>query len=265
MTKQTTAWKYGSNKDTNAGRNGNQGKNRAGNNNKEKDMKFATQEQMSNGYYGTYNTVKEIIINEVQKKYEYGCDMAQAIRAGKAFDINTVKPTRGQSTETDAEARRHEQGGMDIMYQEELRMYLDRKKHLNDNRIKVYSLIISNYCTKQMKTRVEEHPKFETDIIDDPIALLENIKILTHDTVRAQYPISSITDHLTRWLTLKQQDEENLTDYVKRQKYHRDIIKSQIGTKILHDYIKTTETYKNQADVDKQKEQLGLNNYALLL
>ena len=96
MTKQTTAWKYGSNKDTNAGRNGNQGKNRAGNNNKEKDMKFATQEQMSNGYYGTYNTVKEIIINEVQKKYEYGCDMAQAIRAGKAFDINTVKPTRGQ-------------------------------------------------------------------------------------------------------------------------------------------------------------------------
>ena len=49
MTKQTTAWKYGSNKDTNAGRNGNQGKNRTGNNNKEKDMKFATQEQMSNG------------------------------------------------------------------------------------------------------------------------------------------------------------------------------------------------------------------------
>ena len=62
-------------------------------------------------------------------------------------------------------------------------MYLDRKKHLNDNCIKVYSLIISNYCTKQMKTRIEEHPKFETEIINDPITLLENIKILTHDTV----------------------------------------------------------------------------------
>ena len=142
------------------------------------------------------------------------------------------------------------------MYQEELRMYFDRKKHLNDNCIKVYSLIISNYCTKQMKTRVEEHAKFETKIIDNQIALLENIKILTHDTVCAQYPISSITDHLTRWLTLKQHDKENLTDYVKRQKYHRDIIKSQIGTRLLHEYVKTTETYKNKTDVDKQKEQL---------
>ena len=84
------------------------------------------------------------------------------------------------------------------MYQEELRMYLDRKKYLNDNRIKIYSLIISNYSTKQMKTRIEEHPQFESKIIDNPIVLLENIKILTHDTVRAQYPISSITDHLTR-------------------------------------------------------------------
>ena len=125
-------------------------------------MRFATQDQMSSGYYGTYNTVKEIIINKVQKKYEYGCNMAQAIRTGKAFDINSVKPVRGQSTKTDPEARQHEQGGMDIMYQEELCMYLDRKKHLNNNPIKVYSLIISNYCTKQMKTRVEEHPKFET-------------------------------------------------------------------------------------------------------
>ena len=119
-------------------------------------MRFATQDQMSNRYYGTYNSVKEIIINKVQEKYEYGCDMAQAIQAREAFDINSVRPVRGQSTKTDAEAKWHEQGGMDIMYQEELQMYLDKKKHLNNNCIKVYSLIISNYCTKQMKSRIEE-------------------------------------------------------------------------------------------------------------
>ena len=107
MTRQTTAWKYGSNKDANAGRNSNQGKNQARNNTKDKDMRFATQEQMSSGCYGTYNTLKEIIINKVQKKYECGCDMAHAIRAGKAFNIDLVKPVRGQSTATNAEARRH--------------------------------------------------------------------------------------------------------------------------------------------------------------
>ena len=49
MTQQMTAWKYGYNKDANAGRNSNQGKNQAGNNNKDKDMRFATQDQMSSG------------------------------------------------------------------------------------------------------------------------------------------------------------------------------------------------------------------------
>ena len=58
--------------------------------------------------------------------------------------------------------RRHEQGGLDIMFQEELRLYLDRKKHLHDNEIKIYSLIITNYCTKQMKSQIKEHPDLKT-------------------------------------------------------------------------------------------------------
>ena len=33
-------------------------------------------------------------------------------------------------------------------------------------------------------------------------------------------------------------------------------MKSQIGTKILHDYVKMTEAYQGQMDVDKQKKQL---------
>ena len=55
---------------------------------------------------------------------------------------------------------------------------------------------------------------------------------------------------------MKQHNNENLTDYVKHQKYHCDIVKSQIGTKLLHDYVKTTDAYKNKTDVDKQKEHL---------
>ena len=91
-------------------------------------------------------------------------------------------------------------------------MYLERKKHLHDNEVKVYNVIISTYCTRQMKTRIEEHPEYATKIIDNPVVLLEKIKTLTHDTVRAQYPIASITEHLARWLNVKQQENENLTD-----------------------------------------------------
>ena len=85
-----------------------------------------------------------------------------------------------------------------------------------------------------MKTHIEEHPGYLTTFLDNPVELLEKIKTLTHDAIRAQYPIAPITEHLARWINAKQHDDENLTDYVKRFKYHRDIVKSQVGTKMLH-------------------------------
>ncbi len=48
--------------------------------------------------------------------------------------------------------------------------------------VKAYALIFSNYCTSAMQARVEAHPEFD-DIKNDPIKLLEVIKVLTHDTV----------------------------------------------------------------------------------
>ena len=79
--------------------------------------------------------------------------------------------------------------------------------------------------------------------MDNPIELLDKIKKLTHDTVRAQYPIASMTEHLARWLNAQQNQDEGLMDYVKRSKYHRDIIKIQVGTKLLHKYVKMTQEY----------------------
>ena len=46
-------------------------------------MKFATQEQMLRGNYATYNTVKDVIVQEVQRKYKFGSDVAKSIRDGQ--------------------------------------------------------------------------------------------------------------------------------------------------------------------------------------
>ena len=83
MGRQTTAWKYGS-RGAGRGRGRDNGCNRNKKSNnrltaKEKDMRFAMQDQMTRGYYSTYNAVKELIITEVQKKYKYGCNIATAI------------------------------------------------------------------------------------------------------------------------------------------------------------------------------------------
>ena len=67
-----------------------------------------------------------------------------------------------------------------------------------------------------MQNRVEEHPDFHNKIEDDPIALLQAIKTLVHDTIRGQYPFISMTVALTQLLETKQNDNELLLDYVKR-------------------------------------------------
>ena len=54
---------------------------------KQKEMCFATQEQMTKGYFSTYNDVKDAIVTKVQKRYEYGLDIAKAIRSGQQLSL----------------------------------------------------------------------------------------------------------------------------------------------------------------------------------
>ncbi len=65
-----------------------------------------------------------------------------------------------------------------------------------------------------MQSRVEEHPDFESEIKNDPIKLLEVIKVLMHDPVHAQYPMISMTEALARLVNIKQSNNEQLLDYV---------------------------------------------------
>ena len=64
----------------------------------EKEMKFATQDQIQKGYFATYNAVKEEIIADVQKKYKFGTDIAKSLRSGNKFDLKSVKPIRELAT-----------------------------------------------------------------------------------------------------------------------------------------------------------------------
>jgi hypothetical protein len=61
------------------------------------------------------------------------------------------------------------------------------------------------------------HPEFDNKIKNDPIELLKAIEILIIDPVRARYPYASMTESITRLMTCRhQQENESLTDYVKR-------------------------------------------------
>ena len=83
---------------------------------------------------------------------------------------------------------------------------------------------------------------------------------MTHDTVRAVYPLTSITEALARLINAKQQENEFLLDFVKRFKQLRDLTKSQLGTKLLDEYVEKQQEFKDESNSDK-KDEMKKNEY----
>jgi antitoxin (DNA-binding transcriptional repressor) of toxin-antitoxin stability system len=195
----------------------------------------------------SYDTVKDHIVQYVQKTYKNGQDAAVSTRNRVVMDLTPHESTRGTSRDVDATANLKAQAGMDIMSQAELERYLERKDTLEQNLTKAYALIFSTYCNKTMHNRVEEHPEFETTICNDPIELLNKIKVLIHDPIRAKYPFASLTEAISRMLNLKQSENKGLLDYVKRFKESRDIMKSHVGTDILDKFVENRLEYRDES------------------
>ena len=209
----------------------------------------------------TYATVKDHIVQYIQSNFKGGSDIAKSIKDLKVVDLSQEKPKRPLATapkkdETDVEKATREitQHGYDIMFDAEYKQHIDREKDLVENLKKAYSVIFGNFCTRIMQARIEEHPDFAAKIEDNPIALLEVIKTLMHDTVRAQYPMISMTDSLRRLVNIQQAESENLLDYVKRFKQTRDVAKSHLGTDMLDTFMTHTEEYRDATSDTKKKE-----------
>ncbi|KAL7577498.1 hypothetical protein ACA910_004779 [Epithemia clementina (nom. ined.)] len=155
---------------------------------------------------GKNATVKDSIVSYVQRTYKHGKDIAISLRDLKKKDLSSLKPVRDISMETDEGMRKLEQDGFDILYQAEIKQFLERKRALEENMDKTYALIFGTYCSKAIQSCVEEHPDYKSKIRDNPIELLKIVSVLMHDTVRARYPYASLYDAMMRLFNLKQQE-----------------------------------------------------------
>ena len=140
----------------------------------------------------TFDTVKDRIIQQVQKTYRHGVDVAESLRNEEKKDLSASEPTRELSTATDETQRFLEQQGHDIKYKVKIAEYFKWVEQLDENMNKAYALIFDNYCSRTMQVHIEEHKDFDSTIRDDPIELLKAIRILMHAPIRAKYPYASI-------------------------------------------------------------------------
>ena len=123
--------------------------------------------------------------------------------------------------------------------------YIERKKEFKANLNNAFALIKS-FCNQTMVNKLEALPDYETKILDDPIKLLENIKILMHDPEWARYEFGSLTEAMQRIVNIKQLEDENLIDYVKRFKQAQDIFKSHVGKDFWMYLLHIQNTTKKQ-------------------
>ena len=205
----------------------------------------------------TFATVKEHIVAHVQKTFRDGYEVAESLRDEEAFDMDAERPIRETSvlpnaTEIQRADKVIEQEGMDMVYQAELTLFLERKGIFRQNLTKAYALIYKDYCSPTIQHRVEESEIFDSAIRNDPIELLKAIRSLMHDPLRARFPFASLTSAMTRMVTIKQEESESLLDYVKRFKQNRDITKSHIGENILDGFVETLPDYRNETDITIQ-------------
>ena len=183
---------------------------------KSAEMKFYMHGSGKQQQLMTYTTVKDHIVQFVQKTYKNGQDVAISLRNLQKMDLTGERPRRGEATSLHANEARMEQSGLDIVYQAQITRYIKRVETLDQNLTRAYALIYSTYCNRTLQNRIEEHPDFEKMIRDNPIELLKVIQILMHDPVRAKYPYALLTEAVARTLNIKQMENENLIDYVKR-------------------------------------------------
>lgn len=202
----------------------------------------------------TFQTVKDHIIQTIQKTFKNGQDVAESLRELKKKDLKSERPVLEVSSDTDADKKKIEDKGLEIEFDAKLKIYLERVELLRTNMTKAYGLIIANYCSTTMQTKIEEHPEYESKILDNPIELLDAILILMHDPVRAKYPFASLTDAISHLVNIKQVENENLLEYMKRFKQQQSILKSHLGGDILDKFVEKTQEYRDETDTTKQDE-----------
>jgi hypothetical protein len=90
-------------------------------------------------------------------------------------------------------------------------------------------------------------------IDDDPFGLLEAIKTLMHNPLRAQCFTISATNAMSRAINIRQGETEPTSNFSKRFKQECDVMMNFMGEDFLHHLIEQTPECRNAPDTTKKQ------------
>ena len=114
--------------------------------NKKPEMKFYPHAVGAQSQSVTFDTVKDCIVQNVQKTCDHGIDIAESLEKESSKDLTALTPVRSLSVNADADTKKQEQEGFDMTCKAEIEECIKRKLKLEQNQTKAYALIYSNHC-----------------------------------------------------------------------------------------------------------------------
>jgi len=104
----------------------------------------------------------------------------------------------------------------ELMWGKEYDMYLKKKDRYEEQKAKVFALIIGQ-CELPVKNRVESREDYdEVSMNSDVIALLKNIKEVVFGSEERMYPPRQALKAWSQLIKVSQQQDEHLVEYYKR-------------------------------------------------
>jgi hypothetical protein len=150
----------------------------------------------------------------------------------------TMMPRLLQSTVIDPDDKIREEQQFLILYEAEIKRFVDRKATYETNLDKAYALLWAQ-CNKSLQNKILSRTDYETVIKGQPIKIIKAIEEFSMSFLEHQYDAVIVLDAVKNFLTIKQKDEEDLVDYTRRFKSSRDVMESHMGGKIK--FVKLAE------------------------
>ena len=216
-----------------------------------KEIKFnlhGTGKEKQNCSYA--KVVEKICLRLQQNLTNGGSNIVKSIRENKV--CRPEAPTRKESQLADKDKKEFEQKSLDKEYDARLKHYIAKDEDFDENWMKSYAYIFESYCSKDMQVAIKELPNYESEIQNEPLKLLEEVKKLMHTSVRARYPFMSLTENLASLVNFKQNEKEPLCDYLERFEQDKCIVKSQMGDDVLDTFMESYPSY-DSLGIDEKK------------
>jgi hypothetical protein len=197
----------------------------------------------SNKQASDYNITAEFVVNHVKKTFDYGNDIAEAMRTLKIANIDLWMPKLQFSISTDLPTKSAEDKQFTMEYKAKLDEAMRRRRTYSNNTYKAYALLWER-CVKAMQDKIASRADYDTQVFNDPIALLCAIKEHSLNYQDTRYEMSIIADAFRSVFTSRQQEAESLQDYTRRFKTAKEILESHVGGPLaMTKYVKTMDGY----------------------